>query len=441
MLNNKKLLIGMLIAGIAIGIFNCGNDNNSTHATNHPPYQPFSPSPNSGSSNRSIDSDLNWRCDDPDGDLLSYDVYFDTIEPPQLVVEHYPYTLYALGALDPQTTYYWKIVAFDQLNESTSGPLWVFTTGDTANAPPNEPSNPSPADSALEQPLVVTLTWTCTDPNIGAYLSYDIYLDTTAYLSKTADDLSEAAYTTDQLEPETQYFWKVVAFDNEGDSTVGPIWNFTTGTEASGVFAAMSITRIITQPDDSLVRLDEVVVRFDSLYAPYNPIQPLEADGVTCGDIIIDWQDEYQCHRHSNSADPVFIELGESYVFQVTGNSKIPALADTIEFPDTETYLTDPADGDTVSLMGFAAQWAGSGTGTVIFMIISGVDTTDLDIETENDGEYEFSEDDLLPLGNQDDEYGIILIHRNSKDINTAGYDPRSYIRARVMNITNVYFE
>jgi hypothetical protein len=431
-------LSGLLLAGTAAFILSCGGDD-VTPSTNNPPYEPYSPTPNNGSPNRSVDSDLYWRCEDPDGDILTYNVYFDTSETPAIVVEDYSDTMYALGTLDAHTTYYWKVVAYDPLRDSTAGPLWTFTTGDSANVPPNAPYDPVPADSATAQPLVVALSWVCTDPNSYDDLSYDVYLDTTVYMRKVAEDLSTASFTTDQLEPETQYYWRVIAFDNHGDSTAGPYWHFTTGTASEGVFAAMAIGRVIMPIEDTLFRMDQIVARFDSTYAPCSPIQPLEAALVTCGDYIVPWEDEYHWHRYFNMMDLEFIELGHDYVFQVTGNSSVPALNDTIEFPTDETYLTDPAAGDTASLDGFAVTWAGAGDGTVMFMVLSGTDTTDVSVETANDGSYTFTADDLEPLGNQAGEYGIILIHQNSININADGYDPRSFIWARVINITQVY--
>ncbi|UCC79201.1 MAG: hypothetical protein JSW64_13135 [Candidatus Zixiibacteriota bacterium] len=54
----------------------------------------------------------------------------------------------------------------------------VLSCGDngieSANSPPNAPSNPSPADGALNQPIDVNLSWECSDPN-GDDLIYNIY--------------------------------------------------------------------------------------------------------------------------------------------------------------------------------------------------------------------------------------------------------------------------
>jgi hypothetical protein len=58
-----------------------------------------------------------------------YDVYFGTTAPPPLVSSNQPATTYNPGTLNPSTTYYWRIVARDSLEATTSGPTWSFTTG------------------------------------------------------------------------------------------------------------------------------------------------------------------------------------------------------------------------------------------------------------------------------------------------------------------------
>lgn len=80
---------------------------------------------------------LRWSCSDPEGDPLTYDVYFgtDSISPPYVATV--PDTFYQPGErLDWSTTYYWYIVAKDDptwrdpnlQSKSSSGPLWHFTT-------------------------------------------------------------------------------------------------------------------------------------------------------------------------------------------------------------------------------------------------------------------------------------------------------------------------
>ncbi|HHH80151.1 MAG TPA: hypothetical protein ENL13_04545 [Thermoplasmatales archaeon] len=98
-------------------------------SSNSPPYPPNNPFPMNGSEDISIDSVLTWDGGDPDpGDQVTYDVYFDTSTPPSKVVSNQTANVYK-PILKPETTYYWRIVAWDNHNTSTSGPIWVFTTG------------------------------------------------------------------------------------------------------------------------------------------------------------------------------------------------------------------------------------------------------------------------------------------------------------------------
>ena len=50
---------------------------------------------------------------------------------------------YIPGVLEHETQYYWKVVARDRSNATTSGPIWTFTTELCDNDPPNKPEQPS----------------------------------------------------------------------------------------------------------------------------------------------------------------------------------------------------------------------------------------------------------------------------------------------------------
>jgi len=93
---------------------------------NEPPNEPSNPSPPNNAQDVDIDADLSWYCSDPDGGSLKYDVYFGTTSPPPQVAWRQSETSYNPGTMDFNTTYSWKIVAWDNHNKSTSGPIWVF---------------------------------------------------------------------------------------------------------------------------------------------------------------------------------------------------------------------------------------------------------------------------------------------------------------------------
>jgi len=105
---------------------------------NNPPSIPRNPVPINGATGQSLTVDLSWTGGDPDsGDTVTYDVYFGTSSSPPKVVGNQSGLTYDPGTLLYSTTYYWKIVAWDNHGASTSGSIWSFQTippGD--NTPP-----------------------------------------------------------------------------------------------------------------------------------------------------------------------------------------------------------------------------------------------------------------------------------------------------------------
>jgi hypothetical protein len=94
-----------------------------------PPYVPGNLSPEDGASGVPTNATLSWTGGDPDaGDTVTYDVYFGTNSTPPLVSNHQSGTVYDPGTLAYNTKYYWQIVATDNHEASTSGPLLDFTT-------------------------------------------------------------------------------------------------------------------------------------------------------------------------------------------------------------------------------------------------------------------------------------------------------------------------
>ncbi len=72
---------------------------------------------------------LEWECTDPDGDSLSYDVYFGASFPLPLIASGIRWRYhYFPGNFDYGTTYYWQIIAKDNMGRATPGPIWSFHT-------------------------------------------------------------------------------------------------------------------------------------------------------------------------------------------------------------------------------------------------------------------------------------------------------------------------
>ncbi len=108
---------------------------------NNPPVTPYNPSPSDGATGVSTTRDISWHCYDPDGDNVTYDVYFGTTNPPPKVSANQTSTTYDPGTLRHSRTYYWRIVAWEETGLKTEGPVWHFKTrslagGGAVNYPP-----------------------------------------------------------------------------------------------------------------------------------------------------------------------------------------------------------------------------------------------------------------------------------------------------------------
>jgi formylglycine-generating enzyme required for sulfatase activity len=109
-------------------------------STNNPPNEPSNPSPIDGATNQSLGVDLSWTGGDPDGDSVTYDVYFEAGDstPDVLVSDDQSGTIYDPGTLITSTHYYWQVVAKDAPGATTAGLVWDFTTGAGGGPGPGE---------------------------------------------------------------------------------------------------------------------------------------------------------------------------------------------------------------------------------------------------------------------------------------------------------------
>ena len=209
-----------------LGRIRNGGDILPLTVVNNPPSQPSYLYPQNGATGISINDDLGWSaCTDP-GNTITYDVYFGTTTSPPLVSPNQTATTYDNPvAMNFNTTYYWKIIAWDNHEASTSGPLWNFTT--SINNPPNTTGNPNPANSSTNVPIIQTLSWTGGDPD-GDPVTYNVYFGMNTTPSMAVNNQSELSYGPLTLLYYKTYYWRIVAWDNHGAFTNGSLWHFTT---------------------------------------------------------------------------------------------------------------------------------------------------------------------------------------------------------------------
>lgn len=94
-------------------------------------YVPFSPeltAPTMHSAVSGTTASLKWNATDVDNDILTYDVYFGTTNPPTTKInENYAQTTVDV-TLQPAKEYFWKVVVKDNKGGETVGQTWKFKT-------------------------------------------------------------------------------------------------------------------------------------------------------------------------------------------------------------------------------------------------------------------------------------------------------------------------
>jgi hypothetical protein len=178
------------------------------------PGIPKNPSPLDTAVDISVNTALDW--DDCAGASV-YDVYFGTSSSPSFV-GNVSTSSYNPGTLSTDTTYYWRIVAKNTYGE-TSGSEWQFTTQGVV---PSIPVNPTPTDGATDIATNTDLHW---DDSSGA-TSYDIYFGISSP-PLWSDNVSISSYDPGTLNPNTVYYWRIVAKNPHGEAS-GSEWQFTT---------------------------------------------------------------------------------------------------------------------------------------------------------------------------------------------------------------------
>ena len=114
----------------------------------------------------------------------------------------------------------WKATIFNVEKE-------IKVSSYPVNKPPNIPTIEYPLNNSTDILTDSPLKWSCTDPD-GDPLRFDVYFGTASNPSLVKSNQTDLTYNPGLLNNNKKYYWKIVANDNHGGTTAGPIWNFTT---------------------------------------------------------------------------------------------------------------------------------------------------------------------------------------------------------------------
>jgi len=93
--------------------------------------------------------------------------------------------------------------------------------------------DPVPGNGAVDQKLALTLKWNIEGKKPGIEVLYNIYLfeSNSTVQNLLSEDVILKEVTTDNLKPNTTYFWYVVARHDGHRVANSPTWTFKTGDE------------------------------------------------------------------------------------------------------------------------------------------------------------------------------------------------------------------
>lgn len=168
----------------------------------------------------SVTPTLSW---DAVSDATGYKVFYGTDSSTTTALAETASTSVILPTLQNGTQYYWKVVPTNARGDATGcGNAISFTT---IVAAPGCASYISPTDGAIDISLTPELSWSAVSGATG----YKVYYSSDSSNLGDPITLGEVtSYQLPQLGYETQYFWKVVPTNAEGEATGCSVISFTT---------------------------------------------------------------------------------------------------------------------------------------------------------------------------------------------------------------------
>ncbi|MCP4684703.1 MAG: hypothetical protein GY867_04565, partial [bacterium] len=161
----------------------------------------------------------------------------------------------------------------DQILGNVDFTPWLPAGSGCIDAPPENgapfaPKGQGPSDGAVRVavfseglPVDVSLTWAGGDPNPWDAVVYDLHFGESAEeLTLVASDLVDRGFAAPDLQEGVTYYWKVVARDNHGEETEGPVSSFTTlGADPDLIVSAIQAAPASPPRDGDVIALTATI--------------------------------------------------------------------------------------------------------------------------------------------------------------------------------------
>ncbi len=136
-------------------------------------------------------------------------------------------TLYDVRGLRYNTTYYWRIIAFNDAGENGVSKIWSFTTLTEPRRAPSAPVLVSPDDEATDVSITPTLVWESSG-DVDHFTLHVLSLANFSDLVIDQSNITGNTYEVNALDYSTTYYWRVMGHNDGGESPWSEEWSFTT---------------------------------------------------------------------------------------------------------------------------------------------------------------------------------------------------------------------
>jgi hypothetical protein len=233
---------------------------------------------------------------------------------------------------------------------------------------PDAPTLSSPSNGASNQTRIPTLSWSAA----ARASSYNVYFGTSSgSLAKVTSGITGTTYTTDALNAETTYYWRIESVDGNDLTKSSAEWSFTTnsdifvsgnGTSGSpyGIADWRALHEIRNQGNDSYFELLKDIDSSSSGYASYGgssanggsgwePIAKnlsFDGNGYKIKDLYINRPSEFNVGFFRLISHSTIKNLGLENV-NITGGSNTGGLAAGLGYPSSmeNCYVTGSVSG------------------------------------------------------------------------------------------------
>lgn len=129
-----------------------------------------------------------------------------------------------ISGFEPSTKYYWRVRAINPEDTSRWSDVFSFTTGPN---PLEIPNLIAPLNNSEYQPTTLRLVWS----SVPKALYYQLQVARDLQFTSTDFDIKnieDTTYLLTNLESSTEYFWRVLAYNDSSTSLWSSVWRFRT---------------------------------------------------------------------------------------------------------------------------------------------------------------------------------------------------------------------